>query len=264
MAMAEHPDEVLLEVRGLAKSFGGVRAVNDLNLSVEAGSVVGLIGPNGAGKSTALDLISGFQKPDAGQVIFDGREIQTLPSYRISRLGLIRTFQSAREWSRLTVMDNMLIAACHHGRDAIWRALFSRRTLARAEISDRAQARELLGRFGLLAVRDEYAGNLSGGQKRLLEFARIAIAGPQMVLLDEPLAGVNPVLQDAILEAVNHFKREHITVLIIEHNLPWVEIACDRVIAMAYGTGLATGSMQDLRANQAVVDAYLGEVAANA
>ena len=261
--MAEHASEVLLEVRGLTKSFGGVRAVNDLSLSVDAGSVVGLIGPNGAGKSTALDLISGFQKPDAGQVIFDGREIQALPSYRVSRLGLIRTFQSAREWSRLTVMDNMLIAACHHGSDTIWRALFTRRTLSRIEISDRARARELLNRFGLFAMRDEYAGNLSGGQKRLLEFARIAIARPQMVLLDEPLAGVNPVLQDAILEAVNHFKHEHITVLIIEHNLPWVEIACDRVIAMAYGTRLATGTMQDLRANQAVVDAYLGEVAAN-
>jgi neutral amino acid transport system ATP-binding protein len=253
----------LLEAVGLSKNFGGVKAVDNFGLSVEQGAIVGLIGPNGAGKSTAVDLISGFRSPDAGVITFAGREIQGWPMHRVSRLGLIRTFQSPREWPRLTVMDNMLIAANQEGRDAAWRALFRRRKLAHAEAVDRQKARALLGRFGLMAVRDEYAGNLSGGQKRLLEFARIAIARPRMVLLDEPLAGVNPLLQGNILEAIRDLNRDGITVLLIEHNLPWMKEATERIVVMAQGTDLARGSMVELRANRAVVDAYLGEVEEN-
>jgi ABC-type branched-subunit amino acid transport system ATPase component len=253
----------LLEVRGLTKSYGGVQAVHDFGITVEEGEVLGLIGPNGAGKSTALDVISGFQKPEAGVIKFAGREIQGWPAYRVSSFGLARSFQSPREWKRLTVMDNMLIAAPQNGRDKAWRALFTRRKLAQAEEADRQHARVILDRFGLLELRDEYAGNLSGGQKRLVEFARIAIARPRMVLLDEPLAGVNPVLQTNILEAILGLNRDGITVLLIEHNLPWVERACKRIVVMSQGVDIATGSMEELRANEVVVDAYLGEVAAN-
>jgi ABC-type branched-subunit amino acid transport system ATPase component len=254
----------LLAVSGLAKSFGGVHAVKDCTLSVEERKVVGLIGPNGAGKSTALGLISGFLQPDAGTVAFDGREIQGWPGYRVSRAGLMRTFQSPREWAGMTVMENMLVAAPQHGRSVIWRALLTRRSLAHAEAQDRIQARQLLEEFGLMGLRDELAGNLSGGQKRLLEFARIMFAHPRMVLLDEPLAGVNPVLAQRIGDAISQLQTSGITVLLVEHNLPFVEQACDAIVVMAEGTTLARGSLAQLRADRAVVDAYLGEVPAGA
>lgn len=254
----------LLQVSGLAKSFGGVHAVKDCTLSVEERKVVGLIGPNGAGKSTALGLISGFLQPDAGTITFDGREVQGWPGYRVSRAGLMRTFQSPREWAGMTVMENMLVAAPQRGRSVIWRALLTRRSLARAEAQDREQARALLEEFGLMPLRDELAGNLSGGQKRLLEFARIMFAHPRMVLLDEPLAGVNPVLAQRIGDAISHLQASGITVLLVEHNLPFVEQVCDAIVVMAEGTTLARGSLAQLRADRAVVDAYLGEVPAGA
>lgn len=254
----------LLEVSALAKSFGGVHAVRDCTLSVQDREVVGLIGPNGAGKSTALSLVSGFLHPDNGTVTFDGREIQGWPGYRVSRAGLMRTFQSPREWAGMTVMENMLVAAPQRGRSVIWRALFTRRSLARTEAEDRVHARELLEEFGLTRLRDELAGNLSGGQKRLLEFARIMFANPRMVLLDEPLAGVNPVLAQRIGTAISRLQASGITVLLVEHNLPFVEQVCDSIVVMAEGKTIARGSLAQLRANRGVVDAYLGEVPAGA
>lgn len=250
----------LLAVEGLAKSYGGVHAVHNCTLSVDEGMVVGLIGPNGAGKSTALGMISGFIKPDAGTIVFGSRQIQGWPGYRVSRLGLMRTFQSPREWANLTVMENMLVAAPQHGRSVIWRALLARWALARDEAKDRARARQLLDEFGLIGLRDELAGNLSGGQKRLLEFARIMFARPQMVLLDEPLAGVNPVLSQRIGEAISQLRVDGITVLLVEHNLPFVEQVCDTIVVMAEGNTIARGNLQQLRMDRKVVDAYLGEV----
>jgi ABC-type branched-subunit amino acid transport system ATPase component len=254
----------LLEVRGLAKSFGGVNAVVDCSLTVMPNTVVGLIGPNGAGKSTAIDLISGFRAPDAGTVIFDGQEIQGRSAHHVAGVGMVRTFQTAREWKNLTVMDNMLAAAPQHGMDAMWRAFATRRKLAAFDAANRAEARQLLDRFGLSTLTDDLAGTLSGGQKRLLEFARIVMSGARMVVLDEPLAGVNPVLHAAMLEAVNHLRERNITCLLVEHNLQWVERACSDVFVMALGTTIGHGSMQHLRADRAVIDAYLGEVAQSA
>jgi ABC-type branched-subunit amino acid transport system ATPase component len=254
----------LLDVAGLCKSFGGVQAVRNCNLTVAEGTIVGLIGPNGAGKSTTIDLISGFKRPDAGTIRFAGQEIQGQPPHRVSRLGLMRTFQTAREWPRLTVMDNMLLAAPVNGREAVWRALLTPRRLRRAEDEDRVTARALLREFGLLALKDEYAGNLSGGQKRLLEFARIMFARPRMVVLDEPMAGVNPVLATSMCEAMAALTAEGITVLMVEHNLPFVERVCPRTIVMAEGACIAEGSMETLRGHAAVVDAYLGEVRVHA
>lgn len=261
---AANPSPILLAVNGLSKSFGGVHAVRDCTFAVQQGTVTGLIGPNGAGKSTAIDLIGGFQRPDAGVVRFGDREIQRWPAHRVSKLGLMRTFQTAREWAGLTVMENMLVAAPQHGRATVWRALLTPAQLRRAENEDRARAREILNEFGLLALRDEMAGTLSGGQKRLLEFARIALARPRMVLLDEPLAGVNPVLGNRMGEAIASLVRGGITVLMVEHNLPFVERICDTVIVMALGECIASGPMAALRADAAVVDAYLGQVAAGA
>ncbi|HEY8735797.1 MAG TPA: ABC transporter ATP-binding protein [Candidatus Dormibacteraeota bacterium] len=257
------PDaEIFLEVTHVAKNFGGVRAVVDGWLSVPKGTTVGLIGPNGAGKSTMIEMISGFLAPDSGKIILAGEEIQGKPAHQVAERGLIRTFQTPREWRGLTVMENMLLAADQKGRDAAWRAIFARRKLRAAEQLDRARARELLERFGLLALRDEFAGSLSGGQKRLLEFARIAMRSPRVVLLDEPCAGVNPVLQRNIEEAIVGLQQDGITVLLVEHNLPFVERACQDIYVMAQGTTIAEGSLAELRKVPAVIDAYLGEVEA--
>ncbi len=255
---------VLLEVRGLSKRFGGVQAVQNCTFGVEERRVTGLIGPNGAGKSTAIDLITGFRRPDDGTVWFAGQAIQGRPPHQVSRMGLIRTFQLPKEWPGLTVMENMLLAVPDNGRDAIWRNLFLRGELRRVEYQDRARARAVLEEFGLLALRDELAGNLSGGQKRLLEFARIALARPRMVILDEPMGGVNPVLGARMGDAIASLVAGGATVLIVEHNLPFIERVCHKVIVMALGAVIAEGPFASLRSNRAVVDAYLGEVAVHA
>jgi branched-chain amino acid transport system permease protein len=249
-----------LEVRGVTKAFGGVKAVNDATLSVRAGSLTGLIGPNGAGKSTMINLISGFTSPDSGAIVFDGQHIEGKSAYATSRLGLMRSFQTPREWPGLTVMENMLLATPINGRETVWRGLLTPKPLREGETADRVLARELLDEVGLLRLKDEPAGNLSGGQKRLLEFARLAAAGPRMVLLDEPQAGINPVLRERMAEIIRNMANGGITVLMVEHNLPFLESLCDHVIVMALGSCIATGSMAELRANQDVVDAYLGQV----
>jgi len=254
----------LLEVRGLSKRFGGVEVVRDCTFAVPEGTVVGLIGPNGAGKSTAIDLITGFRAPDAGVVRFAGREIQGWSPDRISRLGVIRTFQLPKEWPGLTVMENMVIAAPEHGRDAIWRPFFAAERLCRAEHEDRKRAGEILEELGLLALQNEPAGTLSGGEKRLLEFARIAMARPRMMILDEPMGGVNPVVGARVADAITGLAARGTTVLIVEHDLAFVERVCDMVIVMSLGTVIAAGPFSALRSNRAVIDAYLGGVAVNA
>jgi ABC-type branched-subunit amino acid transport system ATPase component/ABC-type branched-subunit amino acid transport system permease subunit len=249
-----------LEVIHLTKAFGGVRAVDDASLSVRAGSLTGLIGPNGAGKSTMINLISGFESPDSGRILFDGKAIGGKSPYAISQLGLMRSFQSPREWPGLTVMENMLLATPIEGRETIWRGLLTPGRLRAAESRDRVLSRELLDEVGLLKLKNEPAGNLSGGQKRLLEFARLAAARPRLVLLDEPQAGVNPVLRERMAELIRAMAASGVTVLMVEHNLPFLESLCDHVIVMALGGCIATGSMSELRSNASVVDAYLGQV----
>jgi ABC-type branched-subunit amino acid transport system ATPase component len=172
----------------------------------------------------------------------------------------MRTFQTSREWPHLTVMQNMLVAFPPGHREAVWRAFLTRRALRRSEDLNRVRAREVLAEFGLGRLKNEYAGNLSGGQKRLLEFARVVVARPRMVLLDEPLAGVNPVLGKRIAEAIGQLRGEGITLLLVEHNLPFVDEVCDSVIVMALGKQIAEGSLDELRQNPLIVDAYLGEV----
>lgn len=254
----------LLDVQALCKSFGGVRAVVDCSFTVEEHSIVGLIGPNGAGKSTAIEVVSGFQRPDSGVVRFAQTEIQGRKPHEVSRLGLIRTFQLAREWPHMTVTENLLIAVPAGNRESAWRAFFARRELHRAERHDLGIVREVLDQLDLTRLADEYAGNLSGGQKRLVEFGRILMARPRMVLLDEPLAGVNPVLASRIGEAIRGLRDEGITVLMVEHNLALVESTCDTVVVMASGHEIANGTMADVRANASVIDAYLGSVTISA
>jgi branched-chain amino acid transport system ATP-binding protein len=248
----------LLEIERLTKSFGGVHAVRECTFSVPEGQVAGLIGPNGAGKSTVVDLVSGFGRPDSGSVTFAGHGLAGKRPDVISRLGLIRTFQTPREWRNLTVMDNVLLARRQFARESLWRSITRARRLRRDEEADRAVVRRILERFQLADLKNELAGRLSGGQKRLLEFARIAAAEPRMIILDEPMGGVNPVLGARIGQAVRQFADEGRTVIVVEHNLPFIEKICDQVIVMDLGEVIAQGPFSGLRANPRVVDAYLG------
>ena len=255
------PVSAALVVEGLYKHFGGVVAVNNCSFRASKGQVTGLIGPNGAGKSTAIDLISGFKLPDAGTIFFEGTAIQGLPPHRISRLGLIRTFQTPREWPNLTVLENALLARWDPQREALWRSLIGPGPVQRATSkSEHSRAREILTELGLDKLISERAGNLSGGQKRLLEFARIRMAEPQLVILDEPMGGVNPVLGERIVAAIEGFIAAGTTVIIVEHNLPFIERVAQHVIVMAQGSVIAAGPFESLRSNQSVIDAYLGEV----
>ncbi|MFI5284548.1 MAG: ABC transporter ATP-binding protein [Candidatus Dormibacterales bacterium] len=250
-----------LEVRGLSKHFGGVYAVENCSFQAPRGQVTGLIGPNGAGKSTAIDLISGFKLPDAGTVIFKGRRLEGLAPHRISRLGLVRTFQSPREWPALTVLENVVLAHWDARREGFFQSVLglgrSQRAAAAEEL---AKARRIISELGLDAVRDERAGSLSGGQKRLVEFARIRMAQPELVILDEPMGGVNPVMGERMAVAIEGFIASGTSVIVVEHNLPFIERVTQHVIVMAQGTVIAEGPFESLRSSQAVVDAYLGEV----
>jgi branched-chain amino acid transport system ATP-binding protein len=225
------------------------------------GQVTGLIGPNGAGKSTAIDLISGFKLPDSGTVIFKGRALEGLPPHVISRLGLIRTFQTPREWPGLTVLENVVMANLDRGREGFLRGLVGLGKTQRGTAADELTwAREILEEFGLTELRNERAGNLSGGQKRLVEFARIRMAQPELVILDEPMGGVNPVLGERMALAIEAFIASGTSVIVVEHNLPFIERVTEHVIVMAQGAVIAEGPYESLRTNQEVIDAYLGEV----
>jgi ABC-type branched-subunit amino acid transport system ATPase component len=248
----------VLRIENLTKSFGGVVAVRGCTFSATEGTVLGLIGPNGAGKSTVVDLVSGFGRPDAGQISFAGMAITGKRPDRIARLGLIRTFQTPREWRQLTVQQNVLVASCAYSRESLLRTIVGARGIRRAEMADRLKAAEILDRYQLGSLRDLRAGELSGGQKRLLEFARIAAADPALVILDEPMGGVNPVLGARIGEAIRDFADEGHTVIVVEHNLPFIERICDEVVVMDSGEVIAQGPFASLRRNPRVVDAYLG------
>lgn len=252
------PDSLV--VRGLHIAFGGVRAVNDCSFSVPARAAVGLIGPNGAGKSTAIDLISGFKTADSGSAVFDGRELIGMKPHDISKLGVVRTFQSPREWSSLTVLDNVMLGMRGFGRETLMKGLFAAGRMRRSEQDDRVRARQLLEDFGLTKLKDDPAGSLSGGQKRLVEFARIAAAKPRIVILDEPMGGVNPVLGERIGDAVRSLVAGGSSVLVVEHNLRFIEDYCDLVVVMDQGAVIAEGPYDSLRDNAQVVTAYLGDV----
>lgn len=256
---AEDTSRTLLEVQDLSKHYGGVRAVDGASFAIPQGRLYGLIGPNGAGKSTVVELISGLVKADAGSIRFDGRELVGLRPHQIYAAGLTRCFQLAKEWPQLTVLENLLIAAPVAKRDRIVSAFVSRRRLATAERHDRDRALATLDKYNLYALRNDYARTLSGGQKRLLEFARIAMSSPKLALLDEPMAGVNPVLQVQVEAGIRSLLASGTTILLIEHNLGFVERLCDHVIVMVQGRVVAQGSMEDVRQSEAVQVGYLGE-----
>jgi ABC-type branched-subunit amino acid transport system ATPase component len=254
-AIARDP---IVVARELARHFGGVRAVDGATFAVGRGTITGLIGPNGAGKSTVAGVIAGFLSPTRGRVVFDGEDITGWPAHRVARRGLVRTFQLSAECPRLTVLENLLIAAPALDGTTPAGSLLGRRRWRRSERLAIDAARELLHGFGLADAEDAYAGELSGGQKRLLEIMRGLMARPSLLLLDEPFAGVNPTLGLEVQKLLEKLRDAGLTIVLIEHELGAVERLCERIVVMALGRVIAEGTMQELRANREVVDAYLG------
>ena len=248
-----HP---ILQVRDLVRSYGGVRAVDDASFSVPYGSIVGLIGPNGAGKSTALGIISGFIKPDSGHVEFDGRDVTRLASYRRARLGLVRTFQLAREFPKLTAIENVLVAAPHQRGEHVGASIVGKSAYGGQEAALQERARQLVELFGLAHLADVPAGSLSAGQKRLLEVARALMVDPKLLLLDEPMAGLSPAISERLENACLALRDAGVSVLLVEHELGSVDRLCDNVVMMAQGRVIAEGAMEDLRRSADVQDAY--------
>jgi branched-chain amino acid transport system permease protein len=249
-----------LEVRNITKRFGGVTAVDDCSFRLPEHGIVGLVGPNGSGKSTAVEVISGFVAADSGHVILGGRDITRWTPSRRAHAGLTRTFQSARVWNKLTVTENLLVAAPSRPGEALWRGMLRPHATARGEAVILRQAEESLHEVGLWPVRDQLAGELSGGQRRLLEFARIVMSGATVALLDEPLAGVNPVMADTIVEQIRQLNASRgVTILLVEHNLKVVSALCPHVLAMDAGQIVAQGTVQSLAQSESFADAYLGK-----
>jgi ABC-type branched-subunit amino acid transport system ATPase component len=247
----------LLQVKDLVKRFGGVLAVDGVSFAVEERSITGLIGPNGAGKSTLLAAISGAIAPTSGRVLFAGQDVTGWPPHRLARLGLVRTFQTARVFGGLTAIENLMVAAPGQSAEALAGALAGRWVWASEERRILAEARGLLNRFGLVEIQDQLARTLSGGQRRALEIMRALMTRPRLLLLDEPMAGLAPALRRQLEEAFSQLRAEGLSLLLVEHELDTVERICGTVVVMAQGRVVGQGPMEELRRRPEVQDAYV-------
>jgi branched-chain amino acid transport system ATP-binding protein len=249
----------ILEVDSIYKHFGGIRAVNGAGFSVPKGSITALIGPNGAGKTTLFNIVTGFYKADSGTIRYEGDSIFGTPSYVIARRGMVRTFQITKALSAMPVIDNMMLAAPHQPGENLLGFIGRRRANSQREAEVGERAVELLERFNLATKKDDYAGTLSGGQRKLLELARALMAEPRMVLLDEPMAGINPTLGRRLLDHMHDLRENQgVTFLFIEHDMDVVMKHSDEVIVMAQGATIVKGLPEVVRSDQRVIDAYLG------
>jgi ABC-type branched-subunit amino acid transport system ATPase component len=240
----------LLEVDGLIKCFGSLTAVNACSFEVDEGSITALIGPNGSGKTTVFNLVTGYLAADAGTVRFAGQDVLGSNPGRLYRHGLTRTFQQARVFGELTVQENLVVA-----RGGSWRSAFGRRVSA----ADQARAGELLEEFRLSHLADLFASELSWGQRKLLEFAAVLMSQPKLVLLDEPTAGVNPILIETMASHIRSYNEAGVSFLIVEHDMSFVMRLCDPVIVLDRGAPIAMGAPEDVQADSRVLDAYLGD-----
>ncbi len=241
----------LLEVQALTKHFGGLKAVDGCSFTIEEGSITALIGPNGAGKTTVFNLISRLLKPDAGTIFFNGEQIDGLQPHQIIRKGISRSFQLTREFMEMTVLENLVVQVPTRGLMGLFKGSLLNH--------ERDRAMSLLDFVGISHLADEKAGNLSHGQKRLMEFTAILMTEPRLVLLDEPAEGINPALMENIIERIQQLNKQGITFLIVEHNMDVVMNLCDPVVVMAYGKILAQGSPETIQNDKKVLEAYLGE-----
>jgi len=249
----------LLEISDVSKSFGGVQAVNRCSFEVEAGTITGLIGPNGAGKTSLFNIVTGFYKPDGGHVLFQGKDITAKPPYHIFNAGICRTFQITREFKEMTVLENLMLVPSQQLGERLFAPWFLSGRVRKQEREIYAKAIEVLEFINLIKLKDEYAGNLSGGQKKLVELARTMMASPKMILLDEPGAGVNPTLMQKLIGHIKALCSDHgITFLLIEHDMDMVMNLCQPVIVMSEGSKLMQGTPEEVRSDQRVLEAYLG------
>lgn len=250
----------MLQVRNVCKRFGGFQVLRDCSLEATQGRITGLIGPNGAGKSTLFSVISGFITPDEGQVIYDGRPVQRVAPHLLARQGLVRTFQVPREFGGMTVLENLLVAALDQRGERLLDVWFRWRAVLAQEKELLQQAREVLSFLRMQAVENLRAGQLSGGQKKLLELGRALMLKPRVLLLDEPFAGVNEGLARELEQHIRALSQSGITVLLIEHNMPAVMSLCDYVYVMAEGTVLTSGPPEIIQKDERVLQAYLGAI----
>ncbi|MBW2057619.1 MAG: ABC transporter ATP-binding protein [Deltaproteobacteria bacterium] len=249
----------MLEVKDICKSFGGIRALAGVSLEVERGSIVGLIGPNGSGKTTLFNIVSGFYPADSGEVRFKGEGIGHLPPYEVARRGVVRTFQVSKAPKQMTVLENMLLACDGQVGENVFGALLKGRRTRQQEGAQLERALSLLELTGIRHLANEYSGNLSGGQQKLLSLARILIRDPDLVLLDEPTAGVNPTLTKKFMGFIKELQAEQgKTFLLVEHDMNLISRVCDRVYVLDAGVKIAEGTPEEIQENQRVLEAYLG------
>jgi len=247
----------IIIANNITRTFGGLTAVQVEHLEIPRGAITALIGPNGAGKTTLFNLLTGFDKPDTGEWTFDGQGISGIPAFKVARKGQVRTFQLTKALGLLTVLDNMKLGAKGQSGESLARALFPW-VWRKQEAEIEARAIDLLSRFKLDSKKDDYAASLSGGQRKLLEMARALMSQPSLVMLDEPMAGVNPALTQSLLDHILDLKSEGMTVLFVEHDMHMVRHIADWVVVMAEGRVVAEGDPHEVMSNPAVIDAYLG------
>lgn len=249
----------MLEIKNIRKSFGGIQAVDDCTFTVQKRHITGLIGPNGAGKTTLFNLVTGFYRPDRGEILFQGERIDGFPPHQIFRKKICRTFQITREFANMTLLENLMVIPENQMGEKIWNTWFRNKAVRKQEETFRDKALEILEFVELIHLKDEYAKNLSGGQKKLLELAKTLMADPELILLDEPGAGVNRTLMKKLVDNIRSLCTERgITFLIIEHDMDLVMSLCNPVIVMSEGRKLSEGTPEEIKNDERVLEAYLG------
>ncbi len=249
----------LIEVKNLKKTFGGLTAVDIKNLTFNKNELTSIIGPNGAGKTTFFDLISGFQNSDNGDIYLNNKDISNFQPYKIARMGMVRTFQLTKVFDRMTVLENLLFSGSEISNESLSKSIIKSKSQKNYEENLKDKARVIMDELNILHMEDSYARELSGGQKKLLELARSIINEPEILLLDEPLAGVNPKLAEDILSLIKKLSNEGITILMVEHNIEAVMKISDRIVVLAEGSLIADGNPNDIRIDKNVIEAYLGK-----